>query len=300
LPVHNGIDLLIFADLLTQATKMKEIQGRSFLINNFLRSTSRFNPLFLEKGTNLYEVVRVIRGRVLFLEDHFNRVKKSAERLRLKVWYDEKMLRENLRILINANKLQFGNIKFVFHFENEKNNNYFFAYQLPYKYPSPDEYNFGVNLLTYQYQRPDPGVKNWLPSFKAEISELKEKNDVYEILLVNDEGIVTEGSQSNFFLIKGNTIITPPKDLILPGVTRNYIFSICKEHNIQIKEETFRAHELFSAQSAFITGTSPKILPVSEIDGEKFLVRNHILQKLISAYEKIIEEYISRSIHYDH
>jgi branched-chain amino acid aminotransferase len=278
---------------------MKEIQGRSFLINNFLRASSRFNPLFLEKGRNLYEVVRVIRGRVLFLEDHFARVKNSAEILRLKVWYDEKTLRENLKMLIHANKLQFGNIKFVFHFEKENNSNYFFAYQVPYNYPTQDEYNFGINLLTHQYQRPQPNVKNWMPDFKNSIADLKEKNEVYEILLVNDEGLITEGSQTNFFMIRGSTIITPPKNLILPGVTRKYVFRICKENNIEVKEEVFKISDLFNAQTAFITGTSPKILPVSEIDGKKFLVKNHILQKLISGYDTIIDDYISKSIHYD-
>ena len=278
---------------------MKEIQGRNFLINNFLRASSRFNPLFLEKGRNLYEVVRVIRGRVLFLEDHFARVKNSAEMLKLKVWYDEKTLRENLKMLIHANKLQFGNIKFVFHFEKENNGNYFFAYQVPYNYPTQEEYNFGINLLTHQYQRPQPNVKNWMPDFKNSIADLKEKNEVYEILLVNDEGLITEGSQTNFFMIRGSTIITPPKNLILPGVTRKYVFRICKENNIEVKEEAFKISDLFKTQTAFITGTSPKILPVSEIDGKKFLVKNHILQKLISGYDTIIDDYISKSIHYD-
>ena len=157
---------------------MKEILGRYFIINNFLRSSARFNPLFLGKGKNIYEVVRVIRGKVLFLEDHFERVVRSGELSRLKIWYDLNMLRNNLKELINANKLQVGNIKFVFHFETDKKNNYFFAYPVPYSYPKQDEYNFGVPLLTHQFQRQQPNVKKWIPDFKLSVAELKEKNEV--------------------------------------------------------------------------------------------------------------------------
>ena len=278
---------------------MKEIIGRYFIINNYLRSSTRFNPQFLNKGKNIYEVIRVIRGKPLFLEDHFNRVANSAELLRLKIWYDQNMLRENLRNLISANKLQVGNIKFVFHFEREKKYNYFFAYPVPYSYPSLDDYNFGVSLLTHQFQRPQPNVKNWFPDFRAKTAELKEKNEVFEILLVNDEGVVTEGSQSNFYIVKGNRIITPPKNIILPGITRKYVFRICKEQNIEIKEQNFKVSDVLNSESAFITGTSPKILPVSEIDGKRFLVKNFMLQKLMNEYDKVIEDYISRSVFHD-
>ena len=278
---------------------MKENLGRYFIINNYLRSSTRFNPQFLNRGKNIYEVIRVIRGKPLFLEDHFNRVANSAELLRLKIWYDQNMLRENLRNLISANKLQVGNIKFVFHFEREKKYNYFFAYPVPYSYPSLDDYNFGVSLLTHQFQRPQPNVKNWFPDFRAKTAELKEKNEVFEILLVNDEGLVTEGSQSNFYIVKGNRIITPPKNIILPGITRKYVFRICKEQNIEIKEQNFKVFDVLNSESAFITGTSPKILPVSEIDGKRFLVKNFMLQKLMNEYDKVVEDYISRSVFHD-
>ncbi len=278
---------------------MREIIGRYYCINNFLRSSARFNPQFLNKGKNIYEVVRIIRGKVLFLEDHFERAVKSGELSKLKVWYDLNMLRSNLKELINANKLQTGNIKFVFHFEADKKNNYFFAYPIPYAYPRQDDYNFGVPLLTHQFLRTQPNVKKWIPDFKANVAELREKNEVFEILLVNDEGIVTEGSQSNFFMIRGNTILTAPKNLILPGITRKCVFNICKEKNIEIREQAFRISDALNCESAFITGTSPKILPVSEIDGKRFLVKNFILQKLMVEYDKLIEDYISRSIFYD-
>ena len=278
---------------------MKENLGRYFIINNYLRSSSRFNPQFLDRGKNIYEVVRIIRGKPLFLEDHFNRALNSAELSRLKIWYDQNMLRENLKNLISANKLQIGNIKFVFHFEKDKKNNYFFAYPIPYSYPNHDDYNFGISMLTHQFQRPQPNVKNWIPDFRAKIAELKERNEVFEILLVNDEGIVTEGSQSNFFLIKENTIITAPKNIILPGITRKYVFRICKEQNIEIKERNFKISDVLNSESAFISGTSPKILPVSEIDGKRFLVKNFLLQKLIIEFDKLVEDFISRSVFHD-
>ena len=278
---------------------MKELQGKYFLINNYLRSSTRFSPLFLGKGKNLYEVVRVVKGKVLFLEDHFRRISNSAELSRLKLTYDVNSLRDNLKKLINANKLNYGNIKFIFHYEREKKNNYFFAYPIPFNYPTQDHYNFGVTLLTQQIQRPQPNVKAWLPDYKSYVNDLKNKNEVYEILLVNEEGIVTEGSQSNFFMLKGDTLITPPKHILLPGITRKYVFNICKELGMEIREELFRTSDLFDAQSAFITGTSLKILPVSEIDGKRFLVKNHILQKLMNEYDRIVEDYITRSIFHD-
>jgi len=273
---------------------MGTIQGKYFLRGNDLREDYEFDNSFLSKGNNFYEVVRIQDSVVLFLEDHMNRLEESARHSNLRPFVSAQEMKKLLFRLIRANKMSSGNLKFVFHFGSGEWEKTFLAYPVPYYYPEEEVYQKGVTTDFFQFDRPNPSVKNWFASYKAEIAVIKQEKNLYELILQSKDGAITEGSQSNLFVVKNNTIYTAPKDLVLEGITRRKIFSICESNGIKLVEKVYKSDFLLDADAVFLSGTSAKILPVSKI-GETQIKGNHpLVKKLGQLYDELILDYISQ------
>ncbi len=166
------------------------------------------------------------------------------------------------------------------------------AYFIPHAYPSPRHYRKGVRTITLAEDRPQPEIKNWRPGFRQRIKNLKALRDVYEVILINENGFVTEGSQSNVFMVRGGTLVTAPSHEVLPGITRKYVLEICRGQGIPVEERLFNLEEMAGADAVFLTGTSPKVLPVSGIDHLRFSPGNSLVRTIAAHYDELIEDYI--------
>ncbi|MDA9872112.1 aminotransferase class IV, partial [Candidatus Thioglobus sp.] len=95
--------------------------------------------------------------------------------------------------------------------------------------------------------------------------EAKENNAEEAILLRN--GVVTEASSSNVFIVKDKCIYTHPKGRnILPGITRDITIAFAKKLDIKVNETTFSKEQLMEADEVWITSSTREILPITSID----------------------------------
>jgi branched-chain amino acid aminotransferase len=143
-------------------------------------------------------------------------------------------------------------------------------------------YDEGVNaVLVSQRAIPshlmDPKIKNRSRVFyqmaNIEASMFRGKNNW--ALMMDTDGFIAEGSGDNFFIIKNGTVITPEGRNCLVGISRNYIFEICKELGIQCVEKNIEPYDIYTADEAFMTGTPFCVLPVfrfneTEVGNGKF------------------------------
>ncbi|AGF58348.1 branched-chain amino acid aminotransferase [Clostridium saccharoperbutylacetonicum] len=236
----------------------------------------------------IYEVLRVLEGKPLFLENHLRRMKNSFELINenFKITYDE--ISEKIKELIKSEKKVEGNIKITYSV-NEKLLRIFF---IEHSYPSSDMYKDGVKTILYFAERENPNAKIINTTFRERINnEIRDKN-VYEAILVDSKGNITEGSRSNIFMVKDNILITSPLKKVLPGVTRGEVIEIALRNGIEVKEEEFKASDIGELDGMFISGTSPKILPISKVDNINFNINNDLIRKLIEEYNHEIDSYI--------
>jgi len=156
-------------------------------------------------------------------------------------------------------------------------------------------YEKGVKLSIYPHIRPNPGIKKWDDQFRNSVSRYILEHAVYEAALINPENQITEGSRSNIFFIDraGCMISTPRKD-ILPGITRKYVLKLAAGEGIQIKERTVSIDSLDSLVSVFISGTSPKVLPVKQIDDFFFDVDHPFLRLLMDQFDQLVQQNLAR------
>jgi branched-chain amino acid aminotransferase len=269
----------------------KEIAGNYFLKNDNLYPASDFSDQFLKTGINVYEVVRVIKYTPLFLEDHCKRFSNSLKGKGIDFDCASPKFRVDLEKLIRENILEDGNVKIVFHFEPAEES-FLIIYPVQHSYPTEEDYQLGVYTVCIEEERPDPEFKNWRPVFKKRVRQLKKDTAAFEVILLTHEGVITEGSQSNLFFLKGNKVITAKGERILPGITRKYVYEICKKLGVEIIERDFGFEELVNFESAFISGTSPKILPLNQIDEFRFDPEHPVLRRIMWEYEGYIQEYL--------
>lgn len=273
---------------------MKEITCKNLIYNNSVKSINNFDLQKISQQVTAYEVMRLVNGIPLFFEDHFCRLIKTMELLNFDVKINENELINQIKLLIHSNDCQNGNVKIVLN-TGRNNSKNLYCYFITHYYPDEQEYKNGVKTTLYYAERNNPNAKTVLYNLRMKAEKEKKEKNVYEVILVNKNNLVTEGSRSNLFFIKGETVYTPPLHQVLPGITRKYAIEICKKNNISIIESEIGVNTLNQYTSVFITGTSPKILPVNSIENISFSCNNEILNLIMDKFDLETENYLLKS-----
>jgi len=153
----------------------------------------------------------------------------------------------------------------------------------------------GINLvITSQRAIPsmymDPKIKNRSRLFylTANIEAGLHKGKNNWAILLDKDGFVSEGTGDNFFIVKNNHVITPKGTHILRGISRDYIFELCEQLNLDCYEKDIEPYDVYTADEAFITGTPFCMLPVFSMNalsiGEG--KRGPIFDKLLNKWSK--------------
>jgi len=260
------------------------------LSNAGLMQESSYSGISFHSDQSVYEVIRVIEGIPLFLEDHFDRLLRSIQIQGLAFqmrYFDFKL---NIAELVRLNQKMEGNIKFVYAVAE---GNIHWAYSfIPHSYPTPEDYQLGVVTDLLFAERQNPNAKVIQPGIRDEANQMISDRKLYEVLLVDGDGLITEGSRSNVFFVKGDVFYTAPASMILEGITWKKVLVCLNELDFSIVEEAVSIQEISQFDAAFLTGTSPKILPIQLIGSQVFDVRNIAVVKLMESYDKMILDYI--------
>jgi len=92
-----------------------------------------------------------------------------------------------------------------------------------------------------------------------------------ECILFDEQGFLTEGSSTNVFIVKDAVVITPPLNhKVLPGITRQLLLSILREHsNLKVEERPVSKGEVVLADEVWLTSSSKEVAAVVEVDGQQ-------------------------------
>lgn len=254
-----------------------------FVFNNEIKPTQDFVPAENEGG--IYEVLRVVKGIPLFLEDHLERFYHSAQIAGKTITFSENQIKEFLKNLIEKNEINEGNVLISCKINLK-------AFFIPHNYPTDIMYKEGVSCGILKAERENPNAKVFQTTVRQQSDKILADQGFYEVLLVDHLGKITEGSRSNIFFVKGKQLVTAPQNKVLLGITRQKTIHLAKNLNIQVNETEIDLAELKYYDAGFITGTSPKILPIEKIEHFEFNPQNEIVRQLIKSYDDLIENYL--------
>lgn len=270
---------------------MNECFGKKFVLNGNLESADIFDNSLVYEGDSIYEVIRMIKGSPVFFYDHMDRLETSVSLQKKKMLADTETLKKNIISLSKIEKKKEINLKIVFNYKNGEDN--YLVYFIEPIYPSVEQYRNGVKGILFYAERKDPESKVINHKLRSSIFHKLILEGGYEAILVNEDGVITEGSRSNIFFLKDNILYTAPDNMILNGITRKHVLDICAENDIPVKMVSLKTATLSDYEAVFMTGTSPMVLPFNSIDDKRFKVRVPLIEKLRQLYIARAEESIA-------
>lgn len=270
--------------------------GRYAFINgvivSFVKASLPLNDLGVLRGYGVFEFLRTYNGKPFLFKEHLDRFWASAALLGIRVPYSRKEIQKAIYTLIQKNKFPETSIRIVLTGGPTPDGMYikkpsFFILAENTMPPPASAYKKGVSVITHEYQREFPTAKvvNYMTAVK--LRNLKENRAYTEILYVHNDKVL-EATTSNFFIIKGSTLITA-KDNILIGTTRNFVISLAKAH-FAVEEREVGKKEIWEADEAFLTATNKQILPVVSVDNSP------VGDGKVGAHTKILMELFEKKV----
>jgi D-alanine transaminase len=236
-------------------------------------------------GDGIYEVIPTYHGKAVGMTGHLSRMRDGLAAISITNPYSAQQWQQNLDGLIDANASHFpsGNIGVYFHISRGTDTKRYHAYP---QNITPTVFGFAFEIAPAQ-----PLEAANVKPFKVALEEDKRwqrchikstsllgnvmhfqagvDSGVQETILHNSDGIITEASSCNVFMVKDNAIFTPPLDnQLLPGITRQIALEAFNRAGLAVEEKWFTKEDLFNADEVWLTSSSKEIAPVIEVDGK--------------------------------
>lgn len=234
-------------------------------------------------GDGLFETIRSYDGYVFMLDCHIDRLFSSLRALGYRINFDRAYICSSLQSTLKANKLDKKDayIKIIvtrgiyggkLFFDCSLVPNIVIIVDTLSPYPQ-EYYREGIKIVSSSIRR-DP-FRNQLYAHKLlnYFENVFAKNEAHnlgavEAIFLTRDHLVLEGATSNIFLVKGDTVYTPPlTQNILPGITRDVVIKICNENKIKLKQRKVHYFDIIDGDEVFITSSIMEIMPVRKIDG---------------------------------
>ena len=233
-------------------------------------ATISVNDVAVLRGYSAFEALRTYNRRPFHLEQHLTRLYHSAELIELEIPWSWEHLTAIIYDVIGRNIYKHAAIRILV--TGGESEDSILPIGKPLlavlisELPERDMQRFaqGYKLITTAFQRIAPEAKttNYLVAIRA-LKEAARRNAT-DALFVNKQGHVLEATRSNFFIFRGDTLVTPGKGILM-GITRDVVLKLSRGR-FPIEERPILLEELAQADEAFITSSSKEIMPVVQID----------------------------------
>lgn len=221
-------------------------------------------------ATSVFETMRSYDGRIFKFEEHIERLYASAKTMGFKIHLSKDKLKKKILEELKQSALKDAYIRVcIFGADSHLQ---IMVKPLP-EYPA-EYYQHGVSIITVAGRKNIPlavesriksGDFLWGVMGKIEAYPTQ---GVFEILYLNHQGYVAEGSVSNIFLVKARQLITPTSSSgILEGITARTVMGLAKKMKIDLIRQPITRHQLYNADEVFLTNTTVEVMPVAKIDG---------------------------------
>ena len=233
-------------------------------------------------GDGVFEGIRSYKRLVFKLDEHIERLYNGAHILMLKIPYSKEEMKKFIIETLKKNQLEDAYIRVVVsRGEGDlgldprkcKNPQVVIITDKIVLYPE-EIYKKGLSIITVPTRRNlteslNPQIKslNYLNNILAKIEAV---NCGYEeAIMLNHDGFVSECTGDNIFIIRENTLITPPPYAsVLRGITAHTVMRLASQVlGLSVQESFFTRYDVYTAEEVFLTGTAAEIVPVVKVDG---------------------------------
>lgn len=259
-------------------------------------------------GDGVWEGIRLHHGKLVFIEDHLNRLWTAAKATGMKLPFSKEELIQKIFRTLEANQMQDGvhiRVMVTRGIKKTPSQDPRLTISGPnlviiaeHKIASQDSADKGVKLFTSTIRRGSPdyldpklNCHSKLHEVQALIQAIEAGAD--EALMLDINGFVCTCNATNFFMIKDDTVYTSTGEYCMNGITRQKVLEICASNSLNHKTCNFSLYDCYSADEAFVTGTFGGLTPVSHIDGRQIGTgkRGEMTTQLQQLYSQLIKDY---------
>jgi branched-chain amino acid aminotransferase len=261
-------------------------------------------------GDGIWEAFRIHNGKMIFVDQHLDRLWQSAKVIGMKLPFSKEELIEMVQKTIDANTMYdhiHARVMVTRGFKKTPSQDPRLTISGPnvviiaeHKIASAETKNKGISLFTSTIRRGSPdyldprlNCHSKLHEVQALIQALEAGAD--EALMLDIHGFVATCNATNFFMVKGDEIWTSTGQYCMNGITRGNIIKVCEQNSITCKEKNFSLFDVYGADECFVTGTFGGVTPVIKIDGRiigEGIPGSQTL-KLSNLYKELIEAEIN-------
>lgn len=245
------------------------------------RSRARVSPFdhgFLY-GFGIFETMRSYNGRVFRLEQHLKRLETSAQQLGIpmpgldlasacyRLLEENSLTEARLRLTLTA-----GTGEAVPDTDTCKSSTAVIMVRPLAPLPR-EKYQQGFHAVLSSLQRNSRSLLSRIKSTSYAESVFARREarlmGVDEVVMLNEKGMVAEGSTCNIFIVSKGLLVTPSPDSgALPGITRAVVLELARAAGLKIEEREFTPGELAEADEAFVTSSIIEVMPLTYFDGK--------------------------------
>ena len=237
-------------------------------------------------GDGIWEGIRLVNEKWLFLDDHIDRLFEGAKAIDLDIGLTKAEIKQELFKTQKANKMTDkaharlmvtrGVKSKPFQRPSYSLNGPTIVIIMEHSEDATD--NPPIKLATVSQVRGNPMVQDPKLNSHSKLNCIlaciqAEKAGADEALMLDPHGFVSTTNSCNFFIVKNGQVWTSTGDYCMNGITRKKVIEICISNNIPIFEKNFSLVDVYSADEAFITGTLGSLVSVESIDGR--LIENN-------------------------
>ena len=256
-------------------------------------------------GDGVWESFRLHEDKLVFIEDHMDRLFRGAAEISLDPGRSRGEIRDEIDRVITANQMHDQvHLRLIISRGIKPT-----PYQAPwvisspptiviipeYKKANPRRAVEGIKLVSVEVRRSGPEVQdpkiNSLSKHNciAACIEAAEKGGE-EGLMLDPHGFVSTCNSTHFFMVKDGVVWTSTGEFCLEGITRGKVLEICDRNDIPFSERNFTLEDVSSAEEAFVTGTFAGLTPVVSFDGRPIREgkRGPICELLQNLYQELV------------
>lgn len=239
----------------------------------------------------VYSNVKIVGGKMFLPELEIEKLFESARTIAMEHGFTKEQVMEWLGKLVKENNLKDALVRMLLIGPEKETGPILFLFPVGLTFYPRKFYSEGASLITFEGERlcPTSKTKNLLLSYLAYREAAK--RGAIDALLLDRNNNIREGTRSSFFAIDGDTLIAPPKENVLEGVTRKIILEIAGSV-MRVEEHDIPIGKIRDYDECFITATTLNVMPVRQIDD---VVLRKTRGAVVGALQKLFREYCDKS-----
>lgn len=262
---------------------------------------SVFDSGFMQ-GVGLFETMRTYNGRVLRLEQHIERLRRSATALGWATAPDAQVLRTCVERVVGATEVAEARVRLTVTTgllrasAGDEARHTVVATAAPAAPYPREQYEKGVTVLVSDIRQntSDPTSGHKTTSYFSRLASLRlaHARGAAEALWFTHDNRLAEGAISNVFLVRGRELYTPPLDTpVLPGITRAAVIELASARGIPVHERPLTIRDLLDADEIFLTNAMIELMPVVRVEREPIGTEKpgEVTRELYEAYGDLIQ-----------